>query len=110
MVTQRQSIVQVGNALADHVLNGGETTEGIRLASKLKELCEGRGRYVKKYEDPEERILMRHLSLYKNKLAYAKSDAEKTRWREKLRDQRAKIADYHAQKAGGRTGLDLDGL
>lgn len=111
MVAKRDSIIRIARQLCDEVLESGmSSAKEIDLAQKLKRLCDNRGRYQKKYEDPEERVLMRHLSLYKNKLAYSKQDKAKERWRKKLREQEEKIADWRAQKSGGRTGLDLDGL
>ena len=110
VVKERESLLSAASALAKHVLSGGNTEEGIALAVEVEKLCEGRGVYVRKYDDPVERVLMRHLNLYKNKLAKARTDADKTKWREKLREQNSKIEQWKYENSGGRIGLDLDGL
>lgn len=108
MVQQRDSISKVGLTLAQLVLSGGGTGgKATELAAKLEALCTGKGRYEKRYNSPEERVLHRHLNLYRNKLAKAKTDADRERWRTKLSEQRAKIARF---EAGAPADLDLDGL
>jgi hypothetical protein len=108
MVANRESILKVGKTLAELVIEGGGATPtAVRMAEQLYGLCKDGGSYTKRYEDHEERVLMRHLNLYRNKLARAKTDAERSVWRTKFDAQEAKVRAY---KSGGEQDLDLDGL
>lgn len=117
MVTNRESIVSHANALADMVLDGhGATAMATRKAQQIKSFTKTAGTYKRQYTDPEERVLHRHLNLYRNKLAKAQSDAEKARWQGKVHEQQIKIKAY--EDGGGlvtmadmrKSNLDLDGL
>lgn len=104
MVANRESIIKVGTALAELVIEGGGSLPSAKQqARRLLALCQTGGTYRKKYDDPEERVLNRHLNLYRNKLAAAKTDAEKFRWKGKIAEQEAKLRQFHGE-------LDLDGL
>lgn len=116
MVAQRESIAKVGKSLSELVIEGGGTTPtAIRLAEKLQALCANVGTYQKRYDDPAERVLMRHLNLYKNKLEKAKTEPERLRWKAKVIEQEAKIRAWRSDDDGHYSGvpdqdLDLDGL
>lgn len=85
MVKERESLTRVGSALAQEVINGrGGGTKAFDLAMRLEKLCAGRGRYEKRYETHEERVLHRHLNLYKNKMAKARTDEDKLHWHSKV--------------------------
>ncbi len=104
MVAQRDSIAKVGKDLAELVIaDGGNTPTAKRLAEKLMGFCAKVGTYTKQYETHEDRILHRHLNLYKNKLVKATTDAERARWIGKVAEQEEKIRL-------AQTDLDLDGL
>lgn len=104
MVANRQSIAKVGKTLAELVIEGGgDTPTAKRLAEQLAELCDSVGVYRKRYETHEERVMHRHLNLYRNKLRKAKTDAERDRWQRKVTEQEARIAAFSQP-------LDLDGL
>lgn len=116
MVTNRTSIVEHGAKLAEIVLNGDPlSAEATNLAVRLARACATGGSYKKKYEDPVERVLYRHLNLYRNKLKKAVTDYDRVIWRDKLRAQERKIAEYkegqivtsHVETP---VELDLDGL
>lgn len=105
MVAKRDSIAKVGNRLAELVISGGaNSVEAVDIAMNLQKLCGDVGRYEKRYETPEERVLYRHLNLYRNKLAKAHTESERLRWRSKLVAQEEKIQAHKA------ANLDLDGL
>lgn len=104
MAAQRDSINKAAIDLCDLLDEGGAITPShLEAAKRLRKLAEAGGSYKKKYDSPEERVLNRHLNLYRNKLKSAKSDAEKKRWRDKITEQQAKIATFRGE-------LDLDGL
>lgn len=104
MVANRTSILNAARSLADLVIEGGTiTNQHKQLAAKVLSITDASGAYVKRYETHEERVLMRHLNLYKNKLAAAKTDAERARWSAKVAEQEAKLRAFHGE-------LDLDGL
>lgn len=104
MVEQRQSIVKVGKELSDLVLVGGGNSSAARaLAAKLAELCLGKGVYRKQHETHEDRVMHRHLNLYKNKLSKATSPYDVARWTEKVAEQERLMASRDGT-------LDLDGL
>lgn len=104
MVANRDSIAKVGIPLAEMVISGGANTkEAVDLAVKLLRFCQTVGTYTKQYATHEDRILHRHLNLYKNKLAKARTDAERARWTGKVAEQEEKIRL-------AKTDLDLDGL
>ncbi|WLJ71098.1 hypothetical protein [Sphingomonas phage Carli] len=108
MVANRESIAKVGKTLAELVIEGGGTLpKAMELARKLESLCEKVGTYQKRYDDPAERVLMRHLNLYRNKLAAAKTEPERLRWRAKLIEQEAKVSAFRSVPD---QDLDLDGL
>ena len=104
MARERESINKAAIALCDLLDEGGAiTTAHLDAAKRLRKLAEAGGTYKRRYDNNEERVLHRHLNLYRNKLRDAKTDGEKLRWRGKIADQQAKIAAF--------TGtLDLDGL
>lgn len=105
MVAKRDSIISLARPLCDLVINdGGNSAEAMSLALKLQRLVSSGGVYTKRYKDHEERVLNRHLNLYRNKLAKARTDAERLRWRTKVEEQEAKLAAYRGDD------LDLDGL
>lgn len=105
MVANREGISKVGKDLAELVIMGGaETAAAVRLARRLVALCEKVGAYDKQYETHEERVLMRHLNLYRNKLAKAETEPQRLRWRAKLIEQEQKVAAFKS------ADLDLDGL
>lgn len=107
MVAQRESIAKLGIPLAEMVISGGANTkEAVQLAIKLQRLCATVGTYTKQYETHEERVLHRHLNLYKNKLAKARTDTERARWIGKIAEQEEKIR----LSRSGTDDLDLDGL
>lgn len=102
MVKNRDSIRSLGEALSDLVISGGaNTARAVEIANKLNRLCREGGAYQKRYEDAEERILMRHLNLYKNKRNKAVTNVERARWQGKIIEQEAKIAAF-------RSGRDAD--
>lgn len=104
MVANRMSIIAHGKLLAELVIEGGGTLPQAKdRARKLLAACNEGGTYQKKYDDPQERVLNRHLNLYRNKLAAAKTDAERFRWKGKIVEQEAKLKAFKAD-------LDLDGL
>ena len=105
MVANREGIGKVGARLAQLVISGGaDSVEAIDLAVKLNRMCEKVGAYDKQYESHEERILMRHLNLYRNKLAKAETEPQRLRWKAKLIEQEQKVAAFKS------ADLDLDGL
>lgn len=111
MVMNRDSIIAKGRLLAELVLEGGSILpQHMAMARRLLEACSKGGTYHRQYDDPEQRVMMRHLNLYKNKMAAAKTESEKTRWKAKVLAQEDKIADWKGELIGGVDGLDLDGL
>jgi hypothetical protein len=93
MVEQRASIISASLALAELVNEGGTITSIHRKAAeRVIGLCRGKGVYRKKYDTHEERVLHRHLNMYKNKLAKATSAADRNHWKAKIVDQEALIA------------------
>ena len=104
MVAQRDSINRAAKALCELVFEGGEITSIHQgSARRLMKLVEAGGAYQKKYDTHEERVLNRHLSLYRNKRDAAKTDIERERWNGRIREQQAKLRAF-------RGDLDLDGL
>lgn len=104
MVEQRTSIIAASKVLAELVLEGGSITSAHKqAATRLLGLCKGKGVYERQYQSHEERVLYRHLNLYKNKLAKAVTPAEKNRWTAKVEEQEAKISSQNGT-------LDLDDL
>lgn len=104
MVANRTSILNAARALADLVIEGGTiTSQHKQLAAKVLSITDNSGAYVKRYATHEERVLMRHLNLYKNKLEAASTTAERERWSRKVAEQESKIAAFKGE-------LDLDGL
>lgn len=105
MVANRDSIGKVATPLCKLIIEGnGGSAEAMELAKRLKRLIDRSTTFHKQYDNHEERVLMRHLNLYKNKLAKAKTDRERQHWTTKLNEQRAKITAWKGQD------LDLDGL
>ncbi len=110
MVKHRESISRLGQRLSELVIEGGaDTGTGRRLAEQLLALCKQGGVYRKQYGSHEERVLHRHLNLYRNKLEKAKTEPERLRWKAKVIEQEAKIR-AHARGDGVTDDLDLDGL
>ncbi len=108
MVANRASIIKVGLQLAELIIeNGGTTGRAKALAHQLRVQCSIGGTYQKRYDTHEERVMYRHLNLYKNKLAAAVTAQEKARWKAKLAGQEALIKAHEANKS---ETLDLDGL
>lgn len=111
MVAERESLVKAALRLVELIEEGGSILPAHRqMADRLKKLCNSRGAYTKQYEDHEERVLMRHLNLYKNKLAKARSDTDKRTWEIKVLSQMGKISAWRAGRDGQNPDLDLDGL
>lgn len=116
MVANRASIIDIGQKVAQLVLDGkADTVEANTLATRLLRLCVTGGSYKKRYDDPVERVLMRHLNLYRNKLKNAVTDVDRLIWRDKLRAQEKKVAAYKAGEPVSShvetsVELDLDGL
>lgn len=105
MVANRASIIKIGTQLAELVIEGGGNLPAAKeQARRLLAVCRQGGTYQKQYTDPQERVLNRHLNLYRNKLAAAKTDAERFRWKGKVVEQEAKLNAFYKE------GLDLDGL
>lgn len=112
MASQRDSINKAAIALCDLINEGGLITESHRrLADRLRGLAGRGGTYQKQYRDHAERVLHRHLNLYKNKLSKAATDVERAHWQGKIAVQEAKLkAHYRGVSQSGTDGLDLDGL
>ena len=107
MVANRDSLAKVGLPLCRLIHEGyGGSAEVMELAKRLKSMLLRSGTYRKKYTDPTERVLHRHLNLYRNKKAKAKTDVERERWAEKIAEQQEKISQWKANQLN----LDLDGL
>lgn len=103
MARDRESINKAAITLCDLLDEGGMITPAhLEAAKRLRKLAEAGGTYKKQYATNEERVLNRHLNLYRNKLRDAKTDTEKARWIGKIAEQKAKIEAF--------AGLDLDGL
>lgn len=103
MAKDRQSINKAATELCDLLDEGGTITLIHRQAAdRLRKLAEAGGTYRRKYETNEERVLHRHLNLYRNRLRDAKTESEKLRWQSKIVEQKSKIEAFN--------GLDLDGL
>lgn len=108
MVKNRDSIVKVGVELSDMVISGdGGTTLALDLAIKLRTMCRRVNAEGPQYSSHEERVLYRHLNLYKNKLKNAQTDAARAHWKKKIREQENRIERW---KETGSNDLDLDGL
>ena len=104
MVANRTSILNAARALADLVIEGGTIThQHKQLAAKVLAITDKSGAYIRQYETHEERVLMRHLNLYKNKLEAANTKLDKEHWVAKVAEQEVKVALFHS-------ALDLDGL
>lgn len=111
MVANRDSIAKIGLPLCDLIIEGrGGDAKVMELAGRLRTMLARSGTYRKQYEDHEERVLHRHLNLFKNKLRDAKTDRERIHWSAKVSIQRQKIAAYEASRSGAVPDLDLDGL
>lgn len=107
MVANRDSITKIAMPMIDLIEEGdGGSAKVMELAARLRKMLARSGTYHKQYASNEERVLNRHLNLYRNKLAAAKNDRERQRWTEKLGEQRRKVAAYEASQRS----LDLDGL
>jgi hypothetical protein len=117
VVANRMSIIEVSSRLADMVLSGhGATSDATALAVRVQRACREGGTYKKKYETHEERVLMRHLNLYRNKMLKANNETDRGYWRHHFKMQEEKVAKF---RAGGLVSshvpadpveLDLDGL
>lgn len=112
MVMSRDSIVKVGRPLCAMIMNGeGASTRALEMAMKLDGMLARSGTYRRRYDDPEERVLHRHLNLYRNKAKAAKTASERGRWEGKVEEQLAKIAAFEADRdMTASADLDLDGL
>lgn len=107
MAAQRDSINKAAKALCELVFEGGEILPAhIEAAKRLEALAGSGGSYSKRYETHEERVLHRHLNLYRNKLETATTQAQRLHWASKIAEQQDKIAEFK----GGGSDLDLDGL
>lgn len=105
MVANRDSITKIGIPLCELIIAGeGASSRATELAVRLQAMMARTTTYHKQYDTHEERVLNRHLNLYRNKLKAAKSDRERTHWQEKIAEQRRKLAAFKG------TALDLDGL
>lgn len=110
MTRNRLSINRVARELSELVLEGGAILPAHKtLAESLLKLAGGGGVYRKKYESEEERVLNRHLNLYRNKHAAAKTAGERAHWWAKIVAQEEKIDEWQATRPTARV-LDLDGL
>lgn len=109
MAAQRDSINKAAKALCDLVFEGGEILPGhVEAANRVMRLVESGGTYTKRFDSHEERVLNRHLNLYRNKLSKAVTSAQRLHWQTKIAEQEAKIRRHKIY--GTDTDLDLDGL
>lgn len=121
MAAQRDSVNKAGKALCELVFEGGTITPAhIEAANRLMRFVEAGGSYSKQYDSHEERVLNRHLNLYRNKLSKAVTSAQRLHWQSKIAEQEAKIRKHKVWAKGiaapvaesqiETDDLDLDGL
>lgn len=111
MAAQRDSINKAAIALCELVYEGGNILPAhVEAADRLMRFATVGGTYQKQYDTHEERVLNRHLNLYINKRDKATTTSQRLHWESKIAEQEDKLRQFKREQAGGRVGLDLDGL
>lgn len=111
MAAQRESINKAAKVVCELVFEGGSITPALHeAAQRLLRLADAGGTYRKQYENHDERVLNRHLNLYRNKAEAATTASVRLHWQSKVAEQEEKLRRFKREQAGGRVGLDLDGL
>jgi len=104
MAAKRDSVNKAAIALCELVFEGGNILPAhVEAAKRLMKLATVGGTYRKQYDTHEERVLNRHLNLYKNKLETAATKAQRLHWQSKIAEQEMKLRQFRGE-------LDLDGL
>ena len=119
MAAQRDSINKAAIALCELIYEGGNILPAhVEAANRLMKFATVGGTYQKQYATHEERVLNRHLNLYRNKLEKATTPSQRLHWNGKIAEQEQKLKQHARYVRTGKIetllepvpDLDLDGL